>query len=186
MFVLFVLMSVGVCFSNENYTGYGGTEFIDTIDDFRTDSLKYSKAFNLSKYENLRVDVLADDTSSAGFESDSVHFRWGIQTGHPIKNASGLLDTSWNPVLIVLDTLNSVAGTWGPQYAPMGVDGTTNNSFGVIDSLSVTGLMMQSKSPVVDWDVLFRGWAQSMTSNKKSKFIFLKFNVVQRLYTNVE
>jgi glycosidase len=64
-----MLLLVGVLHAAENWNGWLDTS---NIDGFRVDSLKYSKAWDLGRYENVAVVVKANDSSSAGFSSDSI------------------------------------------------------------------------------------------------------------------
>lgn len=186
----FLVLLVAACAAlgnlSENYTGYGDVAHLDTVDAFNADSLAYTKAFKLSAYEDVRIDILVDDTTNAGFDGDSCHFEWGIQTGHLVKNASGTVDTLWNPVHVVVDTVNTVSWTVGPQYTDIEADGTYDDVFGVMDTSEVTGFAVQSRSPVVAWDVLFRVYLRGLASNLVGEEIFPVVNVVNRLHVNVK
>jgi hypothetical protein len=66
--------------NNLNYKGWGDTAQFVT---FKADSQFISKAFILSNAENKQLVVLADDTSAAGRNSDSVAFEFGYMLGTP-------------------------------------------------------------------------------------------------------
>jgi len=166
-----------------NHTGYGDT---CAIHGFRADSLKYSKAYSLTDYEALRVTVFVDDTSSAGFDSDSLLFAWGIQTGTPVLNSSGGRDTLWNPLCLVVDTLDLVDdATIGLSYGLVGTDGTYSDVLSLIDTLSVSGWAAQSRVVTPRWDVYFRGWFQGLTGNITGSFAKLWFAPERRRHQKV-
>ena len=177
--MLLVTMSFG--WLSENYTGYGDTS---VITGFKADSLKFSRIFRHGAYQNLRVDIMAADTSTAGFHADSLDFVWGLQTGHPVYNASGVLDTSWNEELMILDTLSR----WDTLYSPAGIgsyivygtDGTFSNTRKLKDTTSVTGFIKQTSNPSIEWDVLVRGFAKGASGNDVGSFLKVWFNFVWR------
>jgi hypothetical protein len=181
--LLAVALLAGVVFGQtENYSGMNDTAVIAT---FKADSLKTSKAYTLSQFENLRVDVLVSDTSAAGFASDSVKLYWGIQTGRICWNSSGTRDTAWSNERITLDTLDMLTTTNAAlKYNAMDNTGAYTNTLKAHDTLSVSGFAVQSRNISPEWDVLFRCWVKGLTGNKVGRFLVFRFNVVRRIGVN--
>lgn len=179
-----VALCVAAAFAQtDNYNGWKDTSQIAT---FKADSLKYSKVFLLSQNENLRVDILANDTSSAGFKSDSMKLYWGIQLGHPTLNGTaGSIDTFWSPEHIMADTFD-LTTTTNAAVAYRGIDSTgayTNRPF-LHDTLSVSGYAVQSRNIRPDWDVFFRVWIKGLTKNNVKEFVLARVAVYRRIGTN--
>ena len=185
MKALFLFLFAVSCFAEPalNHTGYQDTCVIHT---FAADSLKYSKAYSLTDYEDLRVSVFADDTSEVGFASDAIKLVWGIQTGHLALNSGGSRDTVWNALRIVCDTLDLVTdATVGPVYALVGTDGTYSDVLSLVDTLTVSGYAVQSRAVAPSWDVYFRGWFQGLDGNVTGSFLKMLFMPVRRLHSKV-
>jgi hypothetical protein len=165
----------------DNYTGYGDTAVIQK---FKADSLKYTRLFRMSAYREMRVDLLANDTSSTGFHADSCYFVWGLQTAHPIFNSAGSRDTAYDEEFIILDTFSRYDSLYFPigagSYIDMGTDGTYNNTKKMKDTLSVSGFAKQSRSPAIDYDVWVRGFVKGITGNDKGSFLNIRFNFLWR------
>lgn len=182
MAVLLLAASVALAGRTDNWNGYGDTA---QINNFKADSLKYTAAFSLSGFENLRVDVFFDDTSSAGFASDSAAFIWGIQTGHLSKTSAGTVDTLWNTIRLVADTalgdtLNSLNVVFAPSEVSIAADGTYDDAFRVVDTSTISGWAYQTKDIVPGWDQIFRGWVKGITGNKIGSFVKVKMQFNRR------
>lgn len=179
-----MLCAACVVAQTENYQGWKDTSQIAS---FKADSLKYSKVFLLSQYENLRIDMMANDTSSAGFKSDSLKFYWGIQLGHPsLCGTAGTLDTFWSNEYIMADTFD-LTTTTGAAVAYRGIDSTgafTNKPM-IHDTLSVSGYAVQSRNIKPDWDVYFRVWLKGLTKNNVKEFVLARVAVLRRIGSNV-
>ena len=179
--VLIVLAVVFGLFAqaSENYNGWGDTS---RIAEFRADSLKYSKVFQLSKYENLRIDMMIADTAAATFAADSIKTQWGVVFGHPVLSITGVRDTVWSNEWLVIDTLNALTTTNAAiKYNVYGTDGTYNTILGAHDTLSVSGFIVQSRAITPAWDVFFKVWVKGLTGNNVSGFLNTRVNVVRRL-----
>lgn len=168
---------------NLNYNGWADT---GTFVTFRADSLKYSAVYSLSGFENFRIDMMADDTGSAGFGSDSVKLQWGIQTGRPEINRNGKLDTGWSQRLVV-DTLgkDSVGLFRMGQLMVLGADGSFSFNFRSIDTVSLTKYILQSRAFAPEWDVLVRVWAKGLTGNKVGGWVKAHYAVYRRVASGV-
>ena len=159
-FLLLVLFLCGMSFGSRNWNGW-----LDTAEivDFNGTDLLYSKAFDLSSYENTRVLLKVDDTASAGFASDSVNFGFGYQVGMETVDTGGTRDTAWGPI-VWKDTLHdSTMGT-----VPVGWEDST----GIItlagryfDTLSVAGYATYQNSIVPPWSPLIRYAFQGIAGN---------------------
>jgi len=121
----------------------------------------------------------ANDTSSAGFASDSINFSWGYQTFTKCYNALGNTDTCWSP-RVTVDTMST---------ANLGVltllslsDGVATSPSGSSDTLSCSGYAVQSRAFAPEWDVYMILWAQGITGNKTAAPLDLQFTVIRRIY----
>jgi hypothetical protein len=83
---------------------YNVTKSVTKIYDFKADSLKLTNPFNLGDNEGLRVTIYANDTSSAGYASDSIVAYWGLQYGDVTTNYLDQKDTMWVEPTKVIDT----------------------------------------------------------------------------------
>jgi hypothetical protein len=183
--VLMVLAAVTCLFAqaDENYNGYRDTARITL---FKADSLRYSKVFPLSTWENSRLSIFLNDTSSAGYASDSIKCFWGIQLGMPCINGSGLLDTAWELQLITLDTFDILtAGNMARPYTALDSTGAYMEKMKRIDTLDVTGYAYQTRVFSPGWDVYFRFWAKGLTGNKVGATLKGMFAVEHRNYIAV-
>jgi hypothetical protein len=183
--LLLLLMVVSCIFAKRNDSNLStGWENLDTILSFNADSLKYTGVYNLSGYQNLRVDVYTRDTSTAGYSADSVNFAWGLQTGHETINSSGNRDTVWTPLKYICDTLSrydSLYSDSSASYVEVGLDGTYNNIKRLKDTLSVTGYIVQTTNFSPMWDVLMRGWVQGLAGNDVGSMLDVKMLFLQRV-----
>lgn len=171
-------------FASENYNGVNDT--LRITDTLAADSIRYTATFNLSDclaaFEKLRTVVLANDTSSAGCTSDSLHFIWGIQTGSMVLDSTfAAFDTAWDDTITV-DTFNidSISAT---NMAKIGTDGkvTWTRDQGV-DTSYVTGFAYQSREYQPPWDELARYWAAGISGQKSSRAIVLMFHNKYPIY----
>jgi len=183
--LMFVLLLVSFCFGRNpmKTTWSTGTEFLDTITGFKADSMKYTEVFNLSGYENLRIDVYVNDTSSAGFSADSTEFIWGIQTGHFTKDSAGSNDTAWNPIKYLCDTLSRLDSSYtkaDSNFVEIDGDDSYTNVKKLTDTLNVTGYAYQTCNFAPNYDVLYRGWVKGIANNDKSSFLDIRMLFVQR------
>lgn len=174
---------IGAGSGSLNYNGFGDTVDVRT---FRADSVRFTPAFDLSKWENLRITLMMNDTAAAGFASDSIKAIWGIQTGRVVYNGSGVLDTAWEPIRLIADTFDLVTEkTIGPAYALISAaDGSYSEVHSLVDTSTVTGFAVQSKAISPAWDVLGRCWLIGVAGNKKASFIKTRFVLSRRVYTN--
>lgn len=177
---LLLCLNVGL-FAGEplNYNGY----LVDTskITDFRADSLKYSRVYLLSQYENSRIRVCVDDTTAARFASDSVNFYYFVQTGSPCLNSNNKLDTAWNINPLVIDTVNFAAtGCFTTTYSILQTDFTYSETMKLVDTTSVTGFATNSHTWPALWDVFVRVGVKGVAGNNKDAFLKLRIDRIAR------
>ena len=185
--ILIVLMLACLGFSQTlNWTGYGDTS---NIANFRADSTKYSKAFPLSQWENLRLDVIFDDTTAAGRGSDSVKFYYWIEYGHLALTLANKVDTIWNTQdPVVVDTVDALtADNFKAVSRVLADDGTYDYPLKTIDTISFAagGGSVQSRNFPQDWDMFFRVGFKGVTGNNKDAMLKLRANVIRRQVINV-
>lgn len=180
MLIPFVL-SVSFAEITDNWNGYRDTS---NITDFRADSSKYSKAFNLSGYENLIVDVLADDSTAANLSSDSIKFYWWIEFGHIALSKTNTKDTAWdiaNPVLVdtfdILTAANRVI-----TFRSISTDYSFPAPVKTIDTASITGFASQRRYIIHEADQFFRIGHKGLTGNNKDAPLVLRDNVWRRAF----
>jgi hypothetical protein len=166
--------------------GYNYTTVWDTsiIADFDSDSLKNTKAFTISRYEDAAVIVKVDDSTSAGFASDSVVFTIGYQLGYVTSNSSNAIDTTWQMDSVQLASINNSnfgVGTLGTTDST----GAVAKSMSSLDTLNVTGYAVYSKWYLPEWSGLIRYWVKGASGNVTGAPLELVIQHSQREYTNV-
>lgn len=178
-FFLIVLSLTCMLFpdASDNSTGYTDTA---SIGGFKADSLKYGSVYKLGLYEDLDVDVFANDTSAAGYASDSVSFTWGIQTGHYYLSASGEVKIKWN-LRIQVDSFHIASAIKKDTFAVVDTNFDWYYIKNIVDTTTDSYFAIQSDLVVPRWDVLFRTWYKGATGNKKGRFISLRELVIRRL-----
>jgi hypothetical protein len=165
--IITTLALVSACFAL-NYGGYGDTA---TINGVVKDSVKWSPWFKLSIYENCRIVLCANDTTAAGFKSDSVNLSYGWQTGGLMLNSNRRLDTIPDANRILFDTLTLRDTT--KMINGVGFVAAVDKSTGIItyqsrvvDTGSVTGFACQSQSFSPDWNVYIRFFVKGESGTK--------------------
>lgn len=182
LFITVLLLSVAALSQiTDNWNGYRDTS---NIANFRADSTKYSKVFNLTGYENLVIEVLADDTTSARLSADSTHFYWWIESGHQVLNSSNTIDTSWdivNPIFV--DTFNvTVAGRRAVTFRAIGTDYTFSAPSLTVDTAAVSGFASQRRYIIPEADQFFRIGHKGLAANNKDAMLKLRDNVWRRAF----
>lgn len=100
--LIFILAIVALAAAQtENYSGWRDTSIITTV---AADSLKYGRVQLLSPYDNSFIVTEANDTTAAGYASDSINLIIGYRLGFPIIQSGGKLDTAWS-YRIAADTM---------------------------------------------------------------------------------
>jgi hypothetical protein len=139
----------------------------------------YSKAFNLSAWENLRFDVLAMDTgnSKTRFSGASIKFFWWISTGHySINYLANKYDTVWSRLTpLIIDTFDiTTAGNMAAVSRSLDTAGNYPLAHKLIDTLSVRGYAVQSRAiPLPEWDEIVRVGVTGLSGNQNTTYVKL-------------
>lgn len=149
---------------------------------FRADSTKYTPAFNLSDNENFFVIARVNDTTQAGYASDSVNFYYGIQYGRITVDYNGAKDTSWSNPWIVIDTVRFAAANFKTPTSNSTVDTLQPLA---IDTGDVSGLAENIRSIQPYRYQLARIVTVGVTGNKKAAFLRYEVEIGQCLYSRV-
>jgi hypothetical protein len=173
--------------SNLNWRGYGDTA---AIANFKADTLRFSKAFNLTNGENKAVLIHAEDTANAGRGGDSINFYYGYQLGFPNYTVTGMYDTTWTQAMPI-DTFSTrtAARFYNPNAltgaAFFSVDSTTdaiNSLYHGVDTSSSGSNSYQWHSFVPQWAPLIRFYFKGISQNRIGKFVRVRVNLYQRKY----
>ena len=180
MIRVFLLLTIlcSTIFAQKNFSGYKDTVKVSS---FGADSTGTTKAFELSQYENILFYVMANDTSSAGYASDSIKFIWGVEFLNVVLNSSNKQDTA---VLgrIQCDTFDiATAGNLTVQTKLVDTVGTFNWFQKFIDTTSITGYAIQHSAPIPYWTPIFRFWYTGLSGNVTGSFVPLVFGQSRRL-----
>ena len=167
-----------------NWNGYLDTASIAGI--LVDGTKKYTSGFVLGDGEDLIVICKVSDTAETGFENDSVHFEWGIQTGDICLDTGATLDTCWS-YTIVIDTMDAGAyGTYNNQT--MGTDQTITYTLGGHDTTNLDGYVYQKAKPELSdiWDCIVRGWVNSLGDpSKDAAGLDIQFQFIQKQFTPI-
>lgn len=174
--ILILIVSCQAADTFKNYWGWGDTS---QIAEFAADSLKYSRTFTLGDPDGLRLIVMCDDTASAGFASDSVAFYFGYQTGCPMLDSSGSVDTLWD-VPIILDTIeiDSFGVYKSGTSSAAGVPTIAKNN---VDTLQIDGFAVKSMRFQPYYDVLIRYYFKGLTGNSVGYPVYLRIQHIKRI-----
>jgi hypothetical protein len=162
---------------------YNVTKSVTKIYDFKADSLKLTNPFNLGDNEGLRVTIYANDTSSAGYASDSIVAYWGLQYGDVTTNYLDQKDTMWVEPTKVIDTF---------RMATANIKAA--NTFTTVDTLDplaictthVSGLAYQSRVIQPYRYPIARIKIKGATGNELTSFLRLRIEVSQPKYNRVD
>jgi len=176
--LLAMLFAVNVFAATNNWQGTGDTaiEYLSTTNECTT------RVFSLTDYDYNRLVVAFKDTSNDDFASDSTVFYYWFQTGSPIYNSSGSLDTAWDNK-VVIDSVDN--DNFGTNIGYMDSTGTIYRSYLTIDTAAVSGYAFQSRNFAPEWDVLIRFGAKGLTGNKIGSAVKIMFTKLNRLYDHV-
>lgn len=155
-----------------------------TITGFKADSLKYGNVAAVTGSVLNALVAMANDTSSAGYASDSINFTYGYRLGTIVLNSSNKPDTAWGHRVIV--------GTFATDTSKIinATRTTTTDSLtgaelpvpGRYDTSNVTGYAVAS-SPLSTFTAqLIQPWAKGGTGNKIGAYVKLKLLLLQYLY----
>lgn len=176
-----LLLAWGACFGQSwNYTGW-----LDTLSDtgFIADTTIYFGALPLSQYEDIALVVMADDTTSDGFASDSIGFYYGYQVGYPVLNSSEGKDTAWSERIVIDTMLTDSLGV--ENLATTDAVGAITATLSNTDTLSVSGYATQCRWFVPRWGVVIRFWVTGLASNLTGEQLDFRMTVERRVALKV-
>lgn len=164
--------------TSTNWNGYQDTVSLPTFSS--TNTVYSTRTFSLTDFDMVRVVLQVNDTSSAGFASDSVNLVWGYQTFSLCLNSSGVADTCYAPKVLV-DTCRTAAfgtmATWTLDANSIAATPVKN-----VDTLSCTGFAVQTRTFAPEWDVNYRLWVTGITGNRVGSPLKLMFTNLRRIY----
>ena len=176
-FIVLLLLAATLCVAGENYSGFLDTTSI--TETLTTGTTVYTDPYKLSKFEDIRLIVKCDDTTSAVFATDSVAFFYGYQTGTIVLDSAGARDTIYDDPMTIDSMLASEFGTLGS--GTMTAAGVLTRTWGGADTLSVTGYAVQSRWFVPEWDYLIRFWVTALGDNLQASPLVLFLEPKRRL-----
>jgi hypothetical protein len=189
-FILTLSAVFAICAAPLFNTGWQDT---CTIADFKADSLKFGTVIAATgSYCNTMV-ILANDTSSAAYKTDSIKFKFGYRLGYQVINASGKLDTSWGYKVTVgqLSTLPAdTAGKWINVDVFTTTDSTTGQELpliGMMDTLKVTGFL-STKAAFTAYPKTasyIQPWIKGIAGNKVTGWVKVRTQIIQNLFVPV-
>jgi hypothetical protein len=145
----------------------------------------YTKAFDLTGYEDLSLLVCVNDTTVAGFKSDSCHFVIGLRLGCYVKNYAGTVQEFYDNDFWDLDTFN-VDSAGVTKTNKLYFDGTSTYYGTGIDTAQVSGYMVKHiKGYLPPWATLMKVYVYPLSKNKKASPLRLKIQINRRLGTMV-
>jgi hypothetical protein len=181
--VLLGLCALVIAQANENWNGYGDSSDVAS---FNGTDYAVSKTFTTNGTSNIRVNVFANDTASAGFSADSIRFYWGYQTG----NYAFSTTNTKSPVIVWSQKVR--VDTFDIRTAAnMVADTLASDSLGnptwklkFIDTVGVTGWAAQSRVIKPAFNPYIRFWFKGYAQNKVVVPLKLVVQPVKQLWTN--
>ncbi|RPJ55950.1 MAG: hypothetical protein EHM12_11320 [Dehalococcoidia bacterium] len=184
IFLVFVCLAQSTNKKIMNWKGWGDTVSIRQIQD--TGVFYYSRALSITDGEDFTLMCKCNDTTSAGFASDSLNFMWGYQLGNPSLTSTGVVDTVWSKSdCFIVDTITTDSlGTGRIGYTSPG--GAINRYYRGIDTSSISGYAIQDRWVVSEWKPLIRFWMSPISvKHKKGSYVKTIFQLTQRNNTIV-
>jgi hypothetical protein len=162
---------------------------IDTavITGFKSDSVKWTKAFPLSQYEDIRVILKARDTAVVGFKFDSIGIAWGWLTFSLCQDtlhSISIPDTCYDQPVII-DTLDTVAMLKCRTYGSVDSNANVFRSHRYADTLGCAGWAIQSKWFLPEWDQYIKFFVKGIARNRTAKGIPVEIDVKRRQFVSV-
>lgn len=181
--ILVFIMALSISLFAERVKNWNGYGDIETMPGCSSTVLVYSSDYTLTDFDAVRIIIQANDTTSAGYASDSLKLRWGYQTFTLCYNSAGAVDTCYDP-RIVVDTM-SVDSFGKATIYSTDANGIAASPSRQIDTLSCAGYAVQSRTFAPEWNTHIRIWVQGLAGNKVSKKIALKATIIRRLFRGV-
>ena len=179
--LLLLIIVFGITAQPKNFNGW-----LDTLairEKVEEDSTRYSSAIRLSAYEDIRVLVKCDDSTSVGFASDSIDFYYGYQTGSLVLDSAGAMDTAWDNKIFIDSMQVDSFGVENIDYCDS--SGNMVRRWRTADTTNLAGYAYQSRWFVPEWDVLLRFWATGLDGNLTGEELDLFFQILRRNHVKV-
>lgn len=178
LYLLAIMTPIINAETSTNWAGYGDTCTLPSLTG--TATVYSTNSWSMTDYNGIRLVFMANDTSSAGFASDSIAVRWGYQSFCFCQNSAGAMDTCLSP-RVVVDTMKTCS------LGVMAVSTLDGNSIAKAigmqsDTAFCTGFATQSRAVFPEWNMNYRLWAQGITGNKLGKPLKIKMANVRRVY----
>ena len=147
------------------------------ITNFRADSTWTSPWSSLTDYENTDVTVLINDTSSAGYTSDSIAAKYSVQYGAPYRDYLGTPTTVHRGPPHFLDSIRATSGRWVTNSTWLTYDSFPETQ---LDTTTGLGYALNLKyiQPYVNPN--FRIILAGLTGTKKASFLRVRVVITQR------
>src|SRR4030042_951013 len=174
---------IALCTFGEDLNWNG---ILDTaiISGFRSDSLKWSKGFQLSAGQDVRVILKVNDTAMPGLGSDSIGIRWGYMTFcHCLDTAQNVAvpDTCVDQAIVV-DTMDATAIAKSGTFASSDSAGYLQRNHRYADTLRCRGWVTQSRSLYPEWDQYIKFFVKGIGDNDPRYYLKVHFQVIRRQY----
>jgi len=181
--ILFLIVLCFVC-SEARVMNWKGVKDTSIITGFYKDTLRFSKAFNISDGENMSYYILANDTSAAGRASDSIKFYHGYQIGS-MRRITGAWDTVWSNAIVQdtfkMDSLYNPTLLTGAQFWTTAIGtGVITAVGGQCDTTSATGYTYQQSWISPPWGHFIRIFVKGLTGNKTASKVVTIIGIDQR------
>lgn len=163
-----------------NTKGWLDTATISAV--LAEDTLRRTAAFSLTDGEDIALLLKVDDTTSAGFASDSVQFFYWYESGFVTEDSAGNRDTAWmaeSP--IVIDTMSSDSFGVSVNGYCTASGYTYPNWDNRADTTYLTGYATQIRQILPFWGDLIRFGATGMADNCGSALVIV-FEVRRRAF----
>ena len=159
MRILIILSIIVFSVFGRSYNRTGLNEDTAYVHGLKYDSTVYTKWFELSDKEDISVIVKVDDSSSAGFSSDSVNFMVFYEIADPTYDTgySESSERKASDVPIVLDTLTTAGlGDRASTYGTEDSLGIIHKATGWLDTTNVPGWAYWRRTFYPQWGVFIR------------------------------
>jgi hypothetical protein len=150
---------------------------------FKADTVRYGTPIIVSDFENPFIIIKANDTSSAGYGSDSIAFMVLWQRGYETTNSVGNKDTAWQTPAIFIDSFVVASGNFYAIASTVSPDSAVPKS---IDSAKVSGYITMTRSIITEYSPIGRPVFIGTAGNDKTRFLDFTYDIGQRKYVRVD
>jgi hypothetical protein len=153
------------------------------VSSFKADTVRYGSPIIVADFENLMIVLKANDTSSAGYASDSIKFVVDWQRGYVTTNSIGNKDTAWQTPLLLIDTFHVASANFYAVAASVYPDSDVVKS---LDSLKVYGYVVMARTFCPQISMIGRPVFIGLAGNDKTRFLDFTYDIIQRKYVRVD